>query len=148
MNRSTLFASLAALAAAPTIAFAIDMNADTNHDGKVSLKEYQTSRWNFIKKGDKNNDGRISAKEWQDEATQVRMELQNDGVKNADIVGKGGVFEKMDANHDGAVTQAESDAYFAGHFALIDTNHDGSITAPEGVAAMKAAQASIDAKKK
>ena len=41
------------------------------------------------------------------------------------------MFQEMDANHDGKVTQAEIDAFEAARAAEIDTNHDGKITADE-----------------
>jgi EF-hand domain pair/EF hand len=41
------------------------------------------------------------------------------------------MFQEMDANHDGKVTQAEVDAFEAARAAEIDANHDGKITADE-----------------
>ena len=41
------------------------------------------------------------------------------------------MFQEMDANHDGKVTQAEIDAFEAARTAEIDANHDGVITADE-----------------
>jgi len=41
------------------------------------------------------------------------------------------MFQEMDANRDGKVTQAEIDAFEAARAAEIDTNHDGKITADE-----------------
>jgi len=41
------------------------------------------------------------------------------------------LFEQMDANHDGKVTQAEIAAFESARAAEIDTNHDGKITADE-----------------
>jgi len=41
------------------------------------------------------------------------------------------LFQEMDANKDGKVTQAEIDAFEAARAAEIDANHDGKITADE-----------------
>ncbi|HUL05138.1 MAG TPA: EF-hand domain-containing protein [Candidatus Acidoferrum sp.] len=41
------------------------------------------------------------------------------------------MFQEMDANRDGKVTQAEIDAFEAARAAEVDTNHDGKITADE-----------------
>jgi hypothetical protein len=41
------------------------------------------------------------------------------------------MFQEMDANHDGKVTQAEIEAFETARAAEIDANHDGKITADE-----------------
>jgi len=41
------------------------------------------------------------------------------------------MFQEMDANHDGKVTQAEIEAFESARAAEIDANHDGKITADE-----------------
>jgi Ca2+-binding EF-hand superfamily protein len=41
------------------------------------------------------------------------------------------MFQEMDANKDGKVTQAEIEAFEAARAAEIDANHDGKITADE-----------------
>src|SRR5262249_57965566 len=43
----------------------------------------------------------------------------------------GWMFQEMDTNHDGKVTQAEIEAFEAARAAEIDANHDGKITADE-----------------
>lgn len=44
-------------------------------------------------------------------------------------------FEEMDANHDGAISKKEFDAYHSKHFKELDTNHDGKLTQEEMQAA-------------
>ena len=41
------------------------------------------------------------------------------------------LFQEMDTNHDGKISQAEIDAFEAARAAEIDANHDGKITADE-----------------
>lgn len=45
------------------------------------------------------------------------------------------MFNQMDANHDGAVTKKEFDAFHDKWFEQMDTNHDGKITREEMEAA-------------
>jgi Ca2+-binding EF-hand superfamily protein len=47
----------------------------------------------------------------------------------------GKYFEEMDANHDGAISKKEFDAFHGKHFKELDTNHDGKLTQDEMEAA-------------
>jgi hypothetical protein len=49
--------------------------------------------------------------------------------------GGGAMFDRLDANHDGAITKDEFAADVAARFAKLDTNKDGKISAEERQAA-------------
>ncbi len=52
------------------------------------------------------------------------------------------IFDKLDADHDGKLTQDEAQVHptVASHFANADTNHDGVVTKDEFLAAFRPAQ--------
>ncbi len=95
--------------------------ADTNHDGKLSLNE--ASDYLVIEifiSRDANHDGRMTLQEW----------TGGDPARVAD-------FKKRDANHDGIVTMQEAIAYGRAHgiakkiMLEADTNHDGKLSRAE-----------------
>lgn len=47
----------------------------------------------------------------------------------------GGMFDRLDTNHDGVITKDEFQADVAARFARLDTNHDGKVSAEERAAA-------------
>jgi Ca2+-binding EF-hand superfamily protein len=73
-----------------------------------------------LMKADANGDGKLS----KDEYTSIAKArgATNDGSR---------MFDRMDANHDGALDAAEIKVLLAHRFARLDTNHDGILTAEE-----------------
>ena len=47
----------------------------------------------------------------------------------------GGMFDRLDTNHDGVITKEEFQADVAARFARLDTNHDGKVSPEERAAA-------------
>lgn len=137
MKRLVFAAALFSLAASG--AAAQEMLADANKDGKITQKEYQDSRRNFLMRADSNKDGKITPEEWKRAAASTRMDLEDRGVDRADMVGKGGWFQAMDTNKDNVVTTAEIDAYTAARFKRMDPNGDGVVTRGEAAQLEKAA---------
>ncbi len=86
------------------------MRADTDHDGRVSLAE-----WNAYQ-ADRSGGADHGGGRWRG------------GGFGGDPAGQ---FQMMDANHDGYVTPAEVDAMSAERFARMDANHDGVVTPDE-----------------
>jgi hypothetical protein len=105
--------------------------ADANHDGKVTLVEYQTSRRTFLMHGDRNKDGRISAAEWKDGADLLRAEYQDESVPHAGVIGRAGGFAILDTDKNGFVTPAEIDTWAKGRFNAYDLNKDGGVDRKE-----------------
>lgn len=136
-----LLAVLAALTA--SAASAQEMLADANKDGKITPAEYQASRRNFLMRSDYDHDGKITKAEWDRGALNTRMELDDRGAKNTALIGKGGWFQAIDVNKDGAATPAEIDAYTAKRFAQHDPNGDGVITRPEAAQIERAAAKTV-----
>jgi EF hand len=95
--------------------------ADTNHDGKLSRNE--ASDFLVIKifiSRDANHDGRMTLEEW----------IGGDPARTAD-------FKKRDANDDGIVTMKEAITYGRAHGMVnqimleADTDHDGALSRAE-----------------
>jgi Ca2+-binding EF-hand superfamily protein len=128
-----------AAAAAPTPLDTLRMPADTNNDGKISLEEYQTSRRDYIMRADANKDGKVTRQEWDRAAQSLRNRLNAEGFDGADLIGKGGWFDQIDANKDGVITPAEIDVMTKARFETFDLNHDGFLDRKEVRQAMKAA---------
>jgi Ca2+-binding EF-hand superfamily protein len=138
MRRLLLITAVALLSA--SAANAQQLLADANKDGKVTQKEYQDSRRNFLLRGDKDKDGKVSKAEWTTGAELVKAEVREEGVDGWPKIGKAGLFDILDTNKDGFVTGAESDAYYGPRFATFDTNHDGFVTRSEATAAERGAR--------
>lgn len=101
---------------------------DTNKDGKVTKAEEEAFRAARFKEADTNGDGKLSADEMvamQIKQMQARLaehaakmikraDTDADGMLSAaEMAARPGpemMFDKIDANHDGAVTQDEVDA--------------------------------------
>lgn len=114
--------------------------ADTNHDGKVSLAEWLAFKpprpdRQHDPRGDRQKDGprdEQSGREHREHSRDLTAWLQ-----------------KVDANHDGKISPAEAESYapwIAKHFAEIDTNHDGLISQDELKAFQDAKQAKWEEK--
>ena len=138
MRRLVLITAVAMLSA--SAANAQQLLADSNKDGKVTQKEYQDSRRNFLMRADKDKDGKLSSAEWTKGAELVKAQVRDEGVDGWPKIGKAGLFGTLDTNKDGFVTPAEIDAYYGPRFATFDTNHDGFVTRSEANAAEKAAR--------
>ncbi len=86
------------------------MDADTNGDGKVSLKEFSASATEEFPNKDKNHDGKLSS----DECGMFdKFNTNGDDYVSKEEFAKGHtmVFNKLDKNHDGFITAEESKAF-------------------------------------
>jgi Ca2+-binding EF-hand superfamily protein len=111
--------------------------ADANHDGTLTLQEFQAGkqqlRADFEKRADTNHDGKVTPEERQavmkahlDERFNGE-DKNHDGALTADEVGKE-KFEHLlraDANKDGRVTKAELHEAFKAH-AMGPRDHEGN----------------------
>jgi hypothetical protein len=134
-----LITGLAGAAGAAQPLQPVQLPADTNRDGKISLQEYQTDRRNFLMAADTNHDGKVTKDEWDRAAQRLRTHLQLDGVDNANVIGKGGWWEAIDANGDGVITPDEIDAFTKARFQTLDLNGDGFLDRTEIRKAVRAA---------
>ena len=107
----------------------------------ITLADYQARFRDRILQADTDHDGRVSLAEW----TAYRTERSGGGEGGEGRRGGAGFgdptrqFQMMDANHDGYVTAAEIDAASAERFARMDANHDGVLT-PDERPAMRGGQ--------
>jgi hypothetical protein len=96
--------------------------ADANHDGKVSLAEYQSHRRNLLMSLDANKDGHIDHAEWNKGVAQVAELLKADGIDGGGRFGQAEWWTALDANKDGVITPGEIDGMTARRFKVFDTN--------------------------
>lgn len=99
------------LLAVPAFAAAQQPAAGGGAPGGMSMKTEKASYAPFVATADTDHDGKVSAAEWK--AT---------GISDNPV-------KFFDANKDGALTQAEMDAF--GSFAGMDSNKDGKISVAE-----------------
>jgi len=83
---------------------------DTDHDGKISKDEFAAGGGMMGRRGG----GAGPA-----------------GGADAPRGDGSGMFDRLDANHDGFIDAAEINAMLARRFARMDANHDGVLTADE-----------------
>jgi Ca2+-binding EF-hand superfamily protein len=110
---------------------------DTDHDGKISKAEFDTESTALFKKLDKNSDGKIAADEvpahhWGPKGGMLgRMDTDKDGriTKAEFTVGEDKLFQKLDANGDGVITQDEMQAAHRHHHG--GQAPDGNAPAPD-----------------
>ncbi|MEZ5647681.1 MAG: EF-hand domain-containing protein [Alphaproteobacteria bacterium] len=76
---------------------------DANADGSVSVEEFRAGSERAFSRLDKNNDGKIT----QEEAAQMRFNHRHH--HRGDMGARQGWFDRIDADHDGVITKAESD---------------------------------------
>lgn len=106
--------------------------ADVNHDGKISLVEYQTHRRNLLmQQMDTNHDGHIDRAEWDKGTPGVIAALKLDLIDGNGRFVAAEWWAKLDANKDGMITPAEIDAMTARRFKVFDTNLNGFIDGRE-----------------
>lgn len=95
--------------------------ADTNHDGQVSLAEFQAARAARFARADRNGDGVLGDDD-----------LPRFARNNPAMLAKIHALQQAaDTNGDGRVTREEFDAAGNHLFALADANHDGVVDASE-----------------
>ena len=99
-------------------------------DGRpVTLAEYQARFHDRIMQADTDHDGRVSLAEWT--AYRAERGKEGGGGRRGGFGDPTRQFQMMDANHDGYVTPAEIDVASAERFARMDANHDGVLTPDE-----------------
>lgn len=89
---------------------------DTNGDGAVSQAEVDAFRAARLAAADTDGDGALSEEEWIAAAQQAREDRH------------GRAFDRLDADGDGRVTQAETDAVMGDIVARRDRNGDGQLS--------------------
>ncbi|WP_343345681.1 hypothetical protein WJT74_00715 [Sphingomicrobium sp. XHP0239] len=122
---------------------------DRNGDGQVSKAEMEAQREarrdaRFARM-DTNNDGALTQAELEaarDQRQQMRGERRGDRAERRGQrgmrgmrMGRGGGFDRLDANGNGSITLAEFQAPQVERFQRIDTDNDGTLTQAERQAA-------------
>jgi hypothetical protein len=106
---------------------------DADSSGTISLAEARAGAAKMFAGADANKDGRATQEEMM--AFHVKMGDHHRGGHGGPHGGPGGGRSggpmQLDADGDGALTLAETDAGIQRHFGEIDTNGDGTITEPE-----------------
>ena len=106
---------------------------DTDHDGKVSLAEYEAGRMMQFKRMDTNGDGALSFAEI-DAASAAAAQR---GGPMADMMkARNDALKAADTNGDQSISADEFKAYVDAEFKKLDTNGDGYLTPDEMQAGM------------
>jgi len=106
---------------------------DTDHDGKISLAEYEAGRMMQFKRMDTNGDGALSFAEI-DAATAAAAQR---GGPMADMMkARNDALKAADSNGDQSISADEFKAYVDAEFKKLDANGDGSLTPDELQAGM------------
>lgn len=124
-RRLILLAALGLCAAAPAT------TPDANHDGKVTLAEFQAWARAEIMRLDVNHDGKVSNPEWAHGGGSLPGAFATRGFPSTGQAGAAPVFPQMDTNGDGFLTPAEINAAIGDRFRELDANHDGVLTGAE-----------------
>jgi Ca2+-binding EF-hand superfamily protein len=122
---------------------------DVNHDGKLDQADRDARRMQMFDRMDANHDGQISRAEFSSfrpmraggesgQAGEHRWGGMRGEHRGGHGMGMMGMARMADANHDGAITQAEFTAAALQRFDRMDTNHDGKLTREERQAARSA----------
>ncbi len=112
-------------------------SADSNHDGAVSKKEFNTyyTKHNakHFKELDANRDGKLTANELQSSMPKPPVAPNNGGTAHLD-----NRFAAADANQDGGLDSAEAVnmPMLSKYYDEVDSNHDGKVTRQEYFDAM------------
>ena len=99
----------------------------------MTLADYQSRFRDRILQADTDHDGRVSLAEW----SAYQAQRSSGGQEGEGRRHGGGFgdptrqFQMMDVNRDGYVTAAEIDTASAERFARMDANHDGVLTPDE-----------------
>ncbi|WCL81222.1 calcium-binding protein [Saprospira sp. CCB-QB6] len=101
---------------------------DANQDGQISEAEAKGPLKENFATIDSNNDGFISQEELKNAP---KPERKKGGKGQKGEAGKGNMFEKMDADQDGQISEAEAKGPLKENFATIDSNNDGFISEEE-----------------
>lgn len=118
------YALVAAAVVLPQAVNAAPLRGDTNKDGSLQYSEFLTRATRGMMRFDANKDNKLSLEEWKtrmakskgDPARQfAHLDKNKDGQLDATELEPiiQSRFKRMDANNDGSVTQAESDASHA-----------------------------------
>jgi hypothetical protein len=106
---------------------------DTDHDGKISLAEWEAGRMMQFKRMDTNGDGVLSFAEIDAATAQAAQR----GGPMADMVkARNDALKAADTNGDQSISADEFKAYVDAEFKKMDTNGDGYLTQDEFQAAM------------
>ena len=84
----------------------------------------------------------LSSAAFAQEEPQNAQPTPNAAVQRPATPDVGAIFDKLDTNHDGKLTQEEAQAHptVAAHFDSADTNHDGVLSKDEFMAAFRPQQ--------
>lgn len=93
---------------------------DANKDGKIDEAEFKAGRAEMFKKFDTSGTGKVTLAQFQEGVERLREERRQAMAKRR--------FERMDANKDGAVSQAEFDAMAQRMFDRMDRDEDGFLS--------------------
>jgi hypothetical protein len=105
-------------------------NQDANGDGAISAQEFEDAAKARFQRMDPNQDGVIDAGELA--AMQKRMEERRGERPDAGKgLGAGGMWNAMDVDGDGKVTQAEALAASKARFAKLDADKNGVLSEAE-----------------
>ncbi|WP_310098639.1 hypothetical protein [Sphingomonas sp. BE138] len=88
----------------------------------VDLATFQAAARTRLLQADTNGDGRLAKAEWTARRQAAGAEVKGDPAK---------MFDRIDANRDGALDTAELDALLARRFVRMDADKDGLLTADE-----------------
>ena len=106
---------------------------DADHDGKVSLAEYEAGRMMQFKRMDADGNGSLSFAEI-DAAT--AMAAQRGGPMADMMKARNDALKAADTNGDQSISADEFKAYADAEFKKMDANNDGVLTEDEMRAAM------------
>ncbi len=162
-RRTMVFLVLAGLAASASVwgqASPMFQHIDSNHDGRISLKEHAAAEQATFNRMDADHDGKLTG----DEMRTARLALgvaETSGDERAATAAENAavaqaLFERLDTDHDGRVSSAEMQAAHSrsadaggahpvmGAAAALDANHDGVVNAAEHAHIARARFAKMD----
>jgi len=96
---------------------------DTDGDGMVSQAEFDAGRPDRFATADTDGDGQVSAEEFQTAALAAIEQRRLQRIAR--------MFDRLDADHDGVLTEQEAQAPASSMFARMDDNGDGQISPEE-----------------
>ena len=90
--------------------------------GGMALADFQSAGRTRLMRADTDGDGRVSKAEWTARRQSAATAPKGDPAR---------MFDRIDANRDGALDRGEIDGLLARRFARMDADHDGMLTAAE-----------------